>query len=64
MRKPAIPRVNTGDAVSRQAFEAIKQTLDQITGQASNVERLPELPDDATLSEAIARINEITRRLQ
>ena len=64
MRKPAIPRVSTGDATARAAFDAIKQTLDQITGQAANVTRLEPLPASATLSQVIARVNEITARLQ
>lgn len=62
--KPAIPSVHTQDSRLNLFLSACKQTLDQITGQARNEERLPPLPRDATLAQVIDRLNAITERLQ
>jgi hypothetical protein len=64
MKKAAIPTVRTGQPDVDRAFDAIKQNLDSITGQARNVERLQPLPADASMAQVIARLNEITARLQ
>jgi hypothetical protein len=62
--KRSIPDERTGNLVTDRALSAIKQNLDQITGQARNVERLQPLPATATLAELIARVNALTERLQ
>lgn len=62
--KPAIPTVHTGQGLLDQCLSAMKQTLDQITGQARNVERLPPLASTATTAQIIERLNAITERLQ
>jgi hypothetical protein len=64
MKKAAIPTVRTGQPNVDRAFDSIKQTLDSITGQARNVERLQPLPQTATLQQVITRLNEIVDRLQ
>ncbi|WP_288077880.1 hypothetical protein [Pseudomonas sp.] len=63
-KKPAIPSVRTGQTVLDQALSAVKQTLDAMTGQAKNIDRLAPLPATATLPEVIERLNEITSRMQ
>lgn len=64
MTKPAIPFRPTPD-VNRNEFEsAVKQTLDQMTGQGRNVQKLSPLAPTATLSEVIAQMNAILARLQ
>jgi hypothetical protein len=62
--KPAIPNTRTGDARTDLALAAMKQTLDQITGQARNAVRLDPLPSTATTADIIDRLNAITERLQ
>lgn len=64
MKKAAIPTVRTGQPDVDRAFDAIKQNLDSITGQARNVSRLSPLPANATLAQVISRLNEIAERLQ
>ena len=64
MKKAAIPTVRTGQPDVDRAFDAIKQNLDAITGQARNVQKLTPLPATATIQEIISRINLLTERLQ
>jgi len=63
-KKPAIPSVRMGRADLDQFFAATKATLDAMTGQANNVERLPQLATTATLPELIAQFNKLTERMQ
>jgi hypothetical protein len=62
--KPAIPRVATGSPAVDQAIGAIKQTLDEITGQARSVDKMTPLATTATLVQVIERLNEIVARMQ
>ena len=64
MKKAAIPTVRTGQADLDRALAAVKQNIDAITGQARNTQRLEPLPADATLAQVVARLNEITNRIQ
>lgn len=64
MSKAGIPTVSTGNAPLDHALRTLKQNMDQITGQAPRMRQLVPLPSDATLAQVIARINEITERLQ
>lgn len=64
MKKAAIPTVRTGQPDVDRAFDAIKQNLDSITGQARNAQRLAPLPANATLTEVVTRLNLLTERLQ
>lgn len=64
MKKAAIPTVRTGQPDVDRAFDAIKQTLDAITGQARNAQRLAPLPANATLTEVVTRLNLLAERLQ
>ncbi len=64
MSKPAIPSVHTGKPDLDQALSAVKASLDEITGQGRNSTRFAPLPATASLPDVIARLNEITARLQ
>ena len=62
--KPAIPSVRTGTPDLDQALSAVKQTLDEMTGQTRNATRMQPLPSTATLPEVITQINAILARIQ
>jgi hypothetical protein len=62
--KQAIPSVHTGDQLLDLALSAMKQNLDQITGQARNAVRLVPLASTASSAQIIERLNAITERLQ
>jgi len=64
MSKPAIPAVRTGQVELDRALSAVKQSLDDITGQARNAKRMEPLPDSATLAQVVARVNQLVERLQ
>lgn len=66
MTKAAIPTVvNTGNKTLDRAMAAIKQNLDEITGQAPrDAQQLQALPTDASLAETIALLNQIAERLR
>lgn len=65
MSKAGVPHVSgTGNATLERAIQALKQNQDQAFGMARGMRRLDPLPKDATLEQVIARINEITERLQ
>lgn len=64
MRKAAIPVVRTGNPELDRALAAVKQNLDSITAQARNVDRIDQLPANATLTEVVDRLNKIIERLQ
>lgn len=64
MSKIAIPTTNSGNLQVDRALAAVKQNLDDITGQARNVQRLDPLPSTATLAEVITQLNRIVERLQ
>lgn len=61
--KPAIPETRTGRQEDR-FFEAVKQTLDSITGQQRNAVKLKPLTSTATSAEIIAQLNAILDRIQ
>lgn len=62
--KPSIPTVPTTDSNLSRFVDAVKQTLDAMTGKARNVQRLEPLPPTATLAEVIERLNQVISRLQ
>lgn len=64
MKKAALENVQSSDAQLQRFCRAVKQNMDQITGQVRNAKRLEPLPANATLAQVIARLNEITERLQ
>lgn len=61
---PSLGSVRTGSNDLDKFLSTTKQILDRITGQSRNAPRLEPLPANATLAQVIARINEITERLQ
>lgn len=62
--KAAIPVLRTGTPAIDAFGEAVKQNIDQITGQQKNIAKLAPLADTATLPELIARSNALLARLQ
>lgn len=64
MKKSAIEALKTGDSSLNRFAAAVKQNLDQITGQTKNSTYMAPLPSTATLAEVIARVNAIAERLQ
>lgn len=59
--KPVIPSPSPLDAEQQRVMRPIKTILDEITGVTGG-ELLP-LPDTATLSDVIDRLNAITARM-
>lgn len=64
MKKVAIPVVTTGISDVDRFAEAVKQTLDDMTGQQKNSVKLKPLPATATGPEQIARLNALLERIQ
>ena len=64
MSHPAIPAVRTGQVELDRMLSSIKQSLDQLTGQARNVKKLEPLAADATLAQVVTRLNQVIERLQ
>lgn len=65
MNKPGLAVVHgTGKPELDRFCHGVKQTLDAITGQAKNMERLQPLPANATLAQVIDRLNEVVNRMQ
>lgn len=64
MSKAAIPVVNTGNPEVDQAHAAIKQNMDQMTGQQKNVVKLVPLASTASTADIINRLNALLDRLQ
>ena len=61
MRKPSIPSAPKNPG--RENFDnAVKETLEILTGRRSK--RIKTLPEDASLSDVIAKVNEIISLLQ
>lgn len=64
MSKAAIPAVSTGQAQIDQFAAAVKQNMDQMTGQQKNAVKLTVLPSTASNAEIIGRLNALLNRLQ
>jgi uncharacterized protein YkwD len=64
MNKAALETLKTSDPALNRFAHAVKQNMDQMTGQTRNSTRMEPLALDATLPEVIARLNEIADRLQ
>lgn len=62
--KPAIPVVRSGDAGVDRAHQAVKQTLDEMTGQQKNSVKLVALESTATLDDVITQLNAMLARMQ
>lgn len=62
--KPAIPVARSGDGAVDRALQAIKQTLDDMTGQQKNSVKLVPLESTATLAEVITQLNAMLARMQ
>lgn len=62
MKKPAIPQVPR-DGQPRTPFDqAVKETLEIITGRRGGA--VQPLPADASLADVIAKVNELVARIQ
>lgn len=64
MTKAALEKLQTADPALNRFAAAVKQNMDQMTGQTRNATRMVPLASDATLAQVIARLNEIADRLQ
>lgn len=62
--KAALPTVTSGNAQVDAFCGAVKQNMDQITGQQKNVPVLVPLESTATLAETITQLNAILARMQ
>ncbi len=62
-RKPGIPAVNTPDRTLNQAISAIKENIETINGARIGIGEISTLDPAATLTEVVAKVNEIIVRL-
>lgn len=60
--KPSIPPAPTGDAARAHFDRAVKERLEIIGGERAG--RISALTSSATLSDVIAKINELINRIQ
>lgn len=63
MAKPAIPVVNTEDRTVNQAFAAIKENIELLTGSRPGSAPLPLLASTATLADVISAMNSLISRI-
>lgn len=63
-KKSAIPSIRTDDQALNRVLDAMKQNLDSITGQARNAPSIDFLPESASLSDVIAKVNAIIDCIQ
>ena len=61
--KAAIPVLNSGSSAVDRFAEAVKQNMDWLTGQHRNAPTVYALSSTATLSDVIAEVNKIIRRI-
>jgi hypothetical protein len=64
MKKASIPVLMSQSLELNRFCAAVKQNLDDITGQSRNIEKISALPATASNAEIIAKINEIIERMQ
>jgi hypothetical protein len=63
VRKPAIGKVNIQDRALTRAIYAIKERLEQISGERGDT-AVARLPSDATLADVIIKVNQLIDLLQ
>lgn len=61
-RKPTITTAGLDPSVAR-VLEPVRQSIEMLTGGRSGIKELSGLPQEATLRDAIGKINEIISRL-
>jgi len=61
MKKPAIPPLAPGQANLYSVLAALRENVEQITGQRAG--QIEPLQSTATLPEVVAKVNEIIDRL-
>ena len=61
-RKPTITTSGIDPQIAR-ILEPVKQSIEMLTGVRNGLEELDGLPREASLTEAVAKINEIIARL-
>jgi hypothetical protein len=62
MKKPAIPHVPRDGQPRAQFDQAVKETLEVMTGRRDG--KVQPLPNDASLADVTAKLNELIARLQ
>lgn len=60
--KRAIPQVLAGDVMRREFDRALKENIEQMTGQIDG--KIKPLSADATLADVIVKLNALMARLQ
>jgi len=60
----AIPSTQGIDVPTKKVLDPMIEVLETITGRRPKVVKLTALPENATLAEVIAKVNEIADRLQ
>jgi hypothetical protein len=63
MSKAGVPTHNSQDQALNRVLSALKQNVDEMTGQSRNAPALVTLPPTASLADVIATINKIIARL-
>jgi hypothetical protein len=63
MSKAGVPTHNTPDPSLNRVLAALKQNVDEVTGQSRNSPALAALPATASLADVIATVNKIIARL-
>ena len=64
MKKAALENVKSDDVALQRFCQAVKQNLDQIMGHTRNSRRMEPLPENPSMAQVVARLNEIAERLQ
>ena len=64
MSKSAVPTYNSQDQALNLTLSALKQNVDELTGQSRNTPNLSPLPATASLADVIAQLNRIVARLE
>lgn len=64
MSKPTIPMLTDPEPNMALFSRAVKSTLDSMTGKERGMAPIAPLDSGATLSDVIAKVNEILGRLQ
>lgn len=62
MKKPSIPQVPTGNQPRKGFDQAVKETLEIMTGRRGNT--VQPLPTGSSLADVTDKLNELIARLQ
>ena len=65
MSEPRKPTITTAglDPTAARVLEPVRQTIEMLTGARAGIKELKGLPREASLDDAVGKINEIIARL-